>query len=279
MVWQLSAGWGLEITRTMLAVAVGEKHAQEWDLEYPRSNPTTLPLDLEKKLVEELLKKQKTGVLNSEKPAEGVNRKGGSNTWAVDSTRSQTGKPILASDPHLKQTTPSTWYFNHLIVNEENLNVWGASVPGIPSMAIGHNEHAAWGVTLTFIDVEDLFIEKLNEAKTHYLFKDKWLPLQTREETIFMKGVAKPHVETVSETHHGPILTSVVNAMINHTAMTAVAYGSTLLKTDIVPGIAGMFGLAHMKNYADFRATASKITDVSLSSFRSTFVLRVRQAH
>jgi penicillin G amidase len=266
MVWQLSAGWGLEITRTMLAVAVGEERAREWDLEYPKDNPPTLPVDLEKKLVTELLKKQKDGVLKSEQPAPGVNRKGGSNTWAVDSAHSSTGKPLLASDPHLKQTVPSTWYFNHLIVPSLEVNAWGASVPGIPSIAIGHNEHAAWGVTLSFVDVEDLFIEKLNEDESQYEFKGAWRDVKQRKEVIHMKGKSEPHVEIVRETHHGPILTTVVPSMVNHSALAGVAYASTILKSDVPQGMKGMFGLARMKNYKDFRETCSKISDISLST-------------
>src|SRR5690606_32381949 len=84
----------------------------------------------------------------------------GSNNWVVSGEKSATGRPILANDPHLGIQMPSLWYLIGLHVPD--LNVVGASLPGVPGVVIGHNDHIAWGVTNLQIDVQDLYLERLN---------------------------------------------------------------------------------------------------------------------
>ena len=86
----------------------------------------------------------------------------GSNSWVVDGTRSATGKPILANDPHLGLTTPSIWYLAHL--SWPGRDIVGATMPGLPVVVLGHNGRAAWGFTNTGPDVQDLFIEKVDPS-------------------------------------------------------------------------------------------------------------------
>jgi penicillin amidase len=66
------------------------------------------------------------------------------------------GKPYLCNDPHLGLNTPSVWAVFHLTSTEEGapLNVAGATLPGVPGVVIGQNNHIAWGVTNTGIDVQ-----------------------------------------------------------------------------------------------------------------------------
>jgi penicillin amidase len=80
----------------------------------------------------------------------------GSNNWVVGSARSQSGKPLLANDPHLGLSTPAVWYFAHL--SAPGLNVIGATLPGIPAVVLGHTDRIAWGLTNTGPDVQDLYI-------------------------------------------------------------------------------------------------------------------------
>ncbi len=90
----------------------------------------------------------------------------GSNNWVVGGSRTESGLPILANDPHLAIQMPSIWYVNGLHCVETTpdcpYQVAGFSFAGIPGVVIGHNEHIAWGVTNESVDTQDLFIEKMN---------------------------------------------------------------------------------------------------------------------
>lgn len=133
----------------------------------------------------------------------GDDRMVGSNNWVIDGTKSANGKPVLASDPHLGFSLPSVWYAAH--IKAGNLDVIGVTLPGIPSIIIGHNRHVAWGMTNTQADVTDFFVEKLNGAKTHFLHEGEWKPLDMAPETIKVRGLA-PREITVAMTVHGPII-------------------------------------------------------------------------
>jgi len=116
----------------------------------------------------------------------------GSNAWAVSGAHTATGKPLLASDPHLEFSFPSVWYQVHL--QAPGLNVTGVSLPGVPLVIIGHNERIAWGMTNLHFDVMDL------EAVTRL---DPRL-LRVEQETIAIKGTRASLVQQ-SVTPAGPI--------------------------------------------------------------------------
>ena len=82
----------------------------------------------------------------------------GSNAWAVAGSRTASGKPILANDPHLEFSIPSPWYLVHLTA--PGLNVTGATIIGLPAVIVGHNDRIAWGATNLQFDVEDLYREQ-----------------------------------------------------------------------------------------------------------------------
>jgi len=129
----------------------------------------------------------------------------GSNNWVIDGKKSATGKPILASDPHLGFHLPGVWHVAHIKAGE--LDVIGVTIPGLPFIAIGHNRHIAWGITNTQADVTDFFIETFNEDKTQYLHEDEWKPLKIASETIKVRG-QEPHKLEIPITVHGPIIAS-----------------------------------------------------------------------
>jgi len=90
----------------------------------------------------------------------------GSNAWVISGSRTDTGMPILANDPHLGIQMPSIWYQNGLhcttVSDDCPYDVVGFSFSGVPGVIIGHNANIAWGVTNLGPDVQDLFIEKVN---------------------------------------------------------------------------------------------------------------------
>jgi penicillin G amidase len=134
----------------------------------------------------------------------GFNEGRGSNNWVVAGSHTTTGKPLLANDPHLALSAPAIWYYAHLQAPE--LNVIGASLPGLPFVVLGRNEHVAWGFTNTGPDVQDLYLEQIDPADpTRYKTPTGWQTFETREETIAVKG--QPSVtQLVRSTRHGPVL-------------------------------------------------------------------------
>ena len=69
----------------------------------------------------------------------------GSNNWAAGAARTTTGRALLANDPHLGLGIPGAWYLVDL--QAPGFHVAGASLPGIPGVILGHNDHIAWGAT------------------------------------------------------------------------------------------------------------------------------------
>ncbi len=140
----------------------------------------------------------------------GVGPQAASNNWVVDGAHSQSGKPLLANDPHLDFAAPGVWYLAR--IETPGLTLAGVTAPGTPFVIIGHNEHIAWGFTTTGSDVEDLFIERPDPTDpSRYLAPAGPLPFITRQEAIAVRGGA-PVTLTVRETRHGPVISDVAGA-------------------------------------------------------------------
>lgn len=151
----------------------------------------TVPLALPDELV---------NITPVEKPVKGV----GSNNWAVSGVKTQTGSPILCNDPHLTLNLPSIWHIIHL--QSPDVNVMGASLPGVPSVISGFNDSIAWGVTNAQRDLVDWYkIQFKDNNKKEYLSDGQWKPSSKVIEEIKIKG-ADSYFDTVTYTHHGPIV-------------------------------------------------------------------------
>lgn len=127
----------------------------------------------------------------------------GSNNWIVDGEHSQSKYPLLANDPHRSITTPSLRYMVHL--SAPGWNVVGGGEPEIPGISIGHNEHAAWGLTIFGIDAEDLYVYELNpQNQNQYRYLGGWEDMRLIKDTIQVKGAPDVFVEH-KYTRHGPV--------------------------------------------------------------------------
>ena len=128
----------------------------------------------------------------------------GSNNWVINGSHTQSGKPLLANDPHLGHSIPSVWYMIHL--KAPGLNVSGVSLPGFPLVIIGHNERIAWGMTNTGPDVQDLYIESFNlRDPGKYLHNGEWVNAEARQETVKVRN-QRDHTFKVMVTRHGPVV-------------------------------------------------------------------------
>ncbi|RTQ53683.1 penicillin acylase family protein [Hymenobacter gummosus] len=128
----------------------------------------------------------------------------GSNNFAVAGSRSASGLPILANDPHLQLNLPSIWYQMQLVA--PGVNVYGVSIPGAPTIIIGFNQDVAWGVTNVGGDVLDWYQLKFRDARQREYWHDgQWKPVRRVVERIRVQGGADV-VDTVLYTHHGPVV-------------------------------------------------------------------------
>ena len=128
----------------------------------------------------------------------------GSNAWALSGTRTASGKPLLAGDPHLAAERPGVWYAAH-VTSADGLDAAGLTLAGLPGILIGHNGRVAWSLTMHQADDSDLFVEQVDAAAGTYRRGGFWLALTRTEETIKVKD-APDVVFTVDRTVHGPIV-------------------------------------------------------------------------
>jgi penicillin amidase len=169
----------------------------------------------------------------------------GSNDWVVAGSKSATGKPLLANDPHRNLDHPSLRYLVHL--NAPGWNVIGSVVPWFPGVAIGHNDRIAWGLTIFAADVQDLYVEKLNPANPRQVESHgRFIDMEVVKDSIRVKGRQEPIEVEHFYTAHGPVVAVDTNAH--------VAYA--LQWTGAQPGTAGYMGalaLDRASNWQEFR--------------------------
>ena len=141
-----------------------------------------------------------------------ANPNNGSNNFTIGGTKTYSGKPILANDPHLDLTFPSIWFENHLKC--PTLNSYGVSLLGAPCIVIGFNKNIAWGATNGMNDVMDFYdITFKDSSLNEYSFNGKWKKINRRIEKIKILN-AKDFIDTVLYTHHGPIINSDIYSKI-----------------------------------------------------------------
>jgi penicillin amidase len=168
----------------------------------------------------------------------------GSNNWVIAPSKSATGRPILANDPHRAYSTPSLRYIVH--VTAPGMSIIGAGEPALPGISIGHNGTIAFGLTIFDVDQEDLYVYETNaSAAREYRYKDSWEPMRVLRETIAVKGAAPVSTELVF-TRHGPVIYD------DNAKHRAYAVRTCWLE----PGMAPYFGsVSYMRavNFAEFQ--------------------------
>ncbi len=137
-------------------------------------------------------------------PTGSPKRGAGSNAWVVGPQRSASGRALLANDPHLGVQMPATFYPIHL--KGPGLEVAGASIAGIPGVIIGHTQQVAWGLTVSEMDDQDVFLLTLDEGGGRELVDGRWRPLRTVTENIAVRWQSEPVLLKVRLSVHGPVV-------------------------------------------------------------------------
>ncbi|MDB5729798.1 MAG: penicillin acylase family protein, partial [Noviherbaspirillum sp.] len=250
MAWDLSANWGQELLRMRLAQRFSLGQINELLPPYP-GDPILETQDYTG-LYRGLrgLAQQLSKVAASAPPSlvDGM----GSNNWLVGGALSETGKPLLANDPHLFMSAPSLWYLAHM--SAPGLNVIGATLPGLPMVVLGRNDRIAWGFTNTAPDVQDLFVERVNPDNIgQYRTPDGWANFALRKETIKVKGQPDVTID-VRESRHGPIVTGALPALAKapiDAKSHVIAFSWTALRADDLTLQAGI-RFNHANNWEEF---------------------------
>ncbi|HNI33386.1 MAG TPA: penicillin acylase family protein, partial [Chitinophagales bacterium] len=246
----LTWGWYDEIIRAKLIEAVGAAAAAELDNTYPKENPITLPKGIEFNILDV------SGKFQAMKGPY-MPQISGSNAWTLSGTKTKTGKPFLCNDPHLTLKNPNIWYLNHL--HCPDLHASGVTAPGLPMVQIGHNENIGWGITLSYTDIEDVFVEKFtDDTCTTYIHEGKLNDTTIIEEKIFVKGEKMPIIEKVYQTVHGTLISDVTGHSNMKLTLCSMAYqAGTSTK--------GWFLLNKAKNWNEFADAVKYITAPGLN--------------
>lgn len=264
MAWDLGGNWEDELIYAQLIERLGPERAAQLMPAYAPNDPIILPDDAMRDLTA-----TSTPSTHSQSPVGMGQYQGllainrvlkdelglggrliGSNNWVIGGARTTTGKPILANDPHLGAQIPSIWYLAHL--SGGRLDAIGATLPGVPGIIIGHNQSIAWGVTNTTPDVQDLYIERIND-KNEVEYQGVWEPMRIITETIKVKDQPDQVIQ-VRITRHGPLISDVLEE-----ATEPLAFRWTAL--DEEDHILEAFnGIARARNWEQFTNALARYT-------------------
>ena len=251
MSWSLSVNWEAELLRAKLIETIGADLASELELPHLIRWPYIIPPGTDVSHINLQTKKENkiNGSNTIPSPHEGL----GSNNWVISKDKTASGCPLLSNDMHLPLSIPSIWYENHLIANDLNVN--GVTFPGIPGVISGHNGKVAWGFTNGFADVQDLYIEKLQEdpdGNILYECNGKWEKAEIINEQINVRG-HNTEIETVVITRHGPIINNLAEELRGNKQL-------ALKWTSLEPNtmIEGLFDMMTAKSCQEFHLALKK---------------------
>lgn len=238
MGWELNLSWYTDVMFGEIVKKFGLAKAKDFFPDYPEDAPFIIKNETGKnkndslKIDQKYIKKTSFNLLNNnlEKNYSSISGLGknyfdlskhfreyfgmegthiGSNAWVISGTKSENGKPLLANDPHLPLMAPSKWYEVSMYDFQKKYSVCGFSIPGVPGIAIGHNEAISWGVTNLMCDDADFFIlNKDSSDAKKYLYKNEVVAVDSIVESIKIKDVPDEYMFTSYSTKLGPVVSN-----------------------------------------------------------------------
>ncbi len=178
----------------------------------------------------------------------------GSNNWAVSGSKTYTGHPMLAGDPHLQLSLPSIWYAIQL--NAPGVNVMGASLPGVPTIIIGFNDSIAWSVTNAQRDLVDWYkITFKDKQRDQYLLDGEWVDSRKVVENIRLSN-GSVYYDTVVYTHWGPVMYD----HSFHGDNDLHGYSFRWIAHDASDEVSGFYAINRAKNHREFSEALNSIS-------------------
>jgi penicillin G amidase len=213
MAWDQNIHWWSELTYAFLEDTLQPARLQELFPEYSDRYPTTLNDAQSRELASVMLplidrEFERKEILSME------GTQVGSNAWAVDGSKTESGFPILSGDPHMGLSIPGFWFEVHYSTLGHRIT--GATIPGMPFVILGNNDHAAWSITNMMADVVDFFVEIPDtDDPSRYVTDDvnedspSSEPFRIRNEIIKVKG-GDDVLFRIRETQHGPVVSDLL---------------------------------------------------------------------
>ncbi len=161
-----------------------------------------------------------------------------STAWAANGPKVAGGGALLAGDPDLPQTMPSTWY--QVALAAPGLAVSGLTVPGLPAILIGHNASIAWSVAPSAGQDTLYYDERTRQHGRAYLWRGQWRRPRVLRYVIPVRGGPARQL-SVRLTAQGPVLTTAGQTM---SVYWTGALGS--------PDVAALLGVARASNFSEF---------------------------
>ena len=193
----MASNWDSELARLVVVNLDGPEALLDLDPAYPEWHrvavpPSSVAGKAAERLAEDLAIFQEV-----------IGTGGGSNSWAISGSRTLSGRPLLANDPHLTPAVPPHWYLARM--QSPGWTLAGAALAGTPAIAVGHNGNCAWGVTAGLTDNTDLFLERIGTDGRSVLEDGEYVQCETRREVIRVRGADSVEDE-VLVTRRGPII-------------------------------------------------------------------------
>lgn len=200
---QLSGQLQAEVLRAQVSLAVGPERVKDILPDAPGAGTLEMPefADLFPGMT---AVPPRRVARNWADPIKPYGEAGASNAWAAGPERSATGASLLANDPHLGLSAPAIWYLARLEFPDGG--VIGGTIPGIPTILTGRSEALGWGLTSSYLDDVDVYIEQINpDNPNEYRTPDGWKPFRTKEVVLRVKDAA-PRTLTLRWTDNGPVI-------------------------------------------------------------------------
>jgi len=183
----------------------------------------------------------------------------GSNAWAISGSRTQSGKPLLAGDPHIRFSVPSVWYEAQL--SAPGFELYGYHNALSPTAFLGHNLDFGWSLTMFQNDDLDLIAEKTNPDNPNQVwYHGQWVDMTSSEQQIAVKG-QEPVTLTLRRSPHGPVINNVLG---DNTGTTPIAMWWAFLDTDN-RSLEGFYELNRADTLDKARAASSKVSAPGLN--------------
>jgi penicillin amidase len=245
MSWVLSENASIQISRARIIAKSQDTVAEQLLPPYNQQGPMIIPQDTDnyRQLLQSIKSVAKT--LGTAGPTKG------SNSFVVSGARTATKRPLIGNDTHLDLFLPSVWYASSL--HGGGYETVGYSLAGTPGISLGHNQRIAWGLTDLVADVQDFYVEKLDDASDprNYEVRGEWRPLRFDEEQIKVKD-ADPVVLRIAHTKHGPLVNNLIRRFKDSQPLAlawSAAESDTLIKSILLLNRAG--------NWNEFRHALS----------------------
>ncbi|MCB9219054.1 MAG: penicillin acylase family protein [Ignavibacteriales bacterium] len=254
MAWELNISWWSDIALTHLIQKLGIEKVKDILPNFDENGPTIIPDEIKKyaEIPLELIKVDR-------KFREFIGSVGthiGSNNWVVNGSRSKSGKPIIANDPHLSFAAPGKWYVAD--IHSPELKVTGFTLPGIPGVVIGKNQNISWVLTNVMADDADFYVEKLDSSKTNYFIDNNWQPLTIIEDTIHVKD-SSDVIFTIRKNHRGPIISDIhtYNKLFEKGEIEQAQISMRWTALDFSNELSAFYKINHSNNWNEFRDALS----------------------